>query len=134
MTDKRDTKFGIKELAAEGGVSRRTVRYYVQRGLLPPPTGTGRGNHYTQEHLDRLVQVRTWQEEGVTLAEIEERLRPADPEPAAEPAPVAVPDEVWRRFALRAGIELHVQTQTRLSEAETERILDSIRSILGGMK
>ena len=71
MGTKRDTKYGISELATLGEVSRRTVRYYVQRGLIPAPTGTGRGKHYTPEHLERLIRVRTWQEEGVSLAEIE---------------------------------------------------------------
>ncbi|MBA2355458.1 MAG: MerR family DNA-binding transcriptional regulator, partial [Acidobacteria bacterium] len=38
--------YAIGDLAALGGVSRRTVRYYVQGGLIPPPEGLGRGNHY----------------------------------------------------------------------------------------
>jgi hypothetical protein len=35
----QEPRYGIDELAERGGVSRRTVRYYVQRGLLPtqPP-------------------------------------------------------------------------------------------------
>jgi DNA-binding transcriptional MerR regulator len=134
MTNKRDTSFGIKELADLGGVSRRTVRYYVQRGLLPTPTGTGRGSHYTQEHLDRLVQIRTWQEDGVTLAEIERRVG-LQPEATPEmPPPVAaVPGgEDWTRITLHPGVELHVQTQTSLTEADTDRILKSIRAVLGG--
>ncbi len=134
MTEERDTRFGIKELAALGGVSRRTVRYYVQRGLLPSPTGTGRGSHYTQAHLDQLIQVRTWQEDGVTLAEIEQRLGlvPA-PDKEDDPAAIAVPDgTAWKRVVLHPGVELHVETQTRLTEADAERILASIRSVLGG--
>ena len=45
-----------------GGVSRRTVRYYIQRGLLAAPTGVGRGRHYTQGHLDTLIRIRELQE------------------------------------------------------------------------
>ena len=66
--------YGIKELAELGGVTRRTVRYYVQRGLLPTPLGTGRGPHYTPAHLERLIQIRQLQETGVPLAEIAARL------------------------------------------------------------
>jgi DNA-binding transcriptional MerR regulator len=36
-------RYGIDELAELGGVSRRTVRYYVQEQLLPPPLGVGAG-------------------------------------------------------------------------------------------
>src|SRR6266849_5215767 len=72
--DNRDERcYGIKELAELGGVTRRTVRYYVQRGLLPTPLGTGRGPHYTAAHLERLIHIRTLQETGVPLAEIAAR-------------------------------------------------------------
>ena len=59
---REDTSYSIGELAALGGVSRRTVRYYVQRGLLQAPTGLGRGRHYTQRHLDTLIRIRKLQE------------------------------------------------------------------------
>ena len=72
--DNRDERcYGIKELAELGGVTRRTVRYYVQRGLLPTPLGTGRGPHYTLAHLERLIHIRQMQETGVPLAEIAAR-------------------------------------------------------------
>src|SRR5262245_52480020 len=72
--DNRDERcYGIKELAELGGVTRRTVRYYVQRGLLPTPLGTGRGPHYTLAHLERLIHIRQLQETGVPLVEIAAR-------------------------------------------------------------
>ena len=78
--------YGIEELADLGGVTRRTVRYYVQRGLLPTPLGTGRGPHYTAAHLERLIHIRTLQETGVPLAEVASRLDgvPQTPASAAE--------------------------------------------------
>ena len=63
-------RYAIGDLADLGGVSRRTVRYYVQEGLLPAPLGVGRGNHYGREHLDRLLQVKALQEAGRSLDEI----------------------------------------------------------------
>ena len=63
-------RYAIEELATLGGVSRRTVRYYVQEGLIPPPLGLGRGNHYTPEHLEQLLRVKALQENGRTLVEI----------------------------------------------------------------
>src|SRR6266404_5771758 len=62
--------YSIVELAELGGVSRRTVRYYVQESLLPPPLGVGRGRHYGSEHLARLLAVKAMQEQGMTLEEI----------------------------------------------------------------
>ena len=92
-----EPRYAIGDLADLGGVSRRTVRYYVQEGLLPTPFGVGRGNHYGPEHLNQLLRVKALQEAGRTLDEIRrtlnghevaqvEALRAA---PSDERAPVA---------------------------------------------
>lgn len=117
-----DQRYGIGDLAALGGVSRRTVRYYVQEGLLPAPLGVGRGNHYGQEHLDQLLRVKALQEAGQSLDEIR-RARPhgtpstgapvrADQVP--RPSPVDLSRALWRRLPLSPGVELHVQGAARL--------------------
>lgn len=62
--------YSIDELAVAAGVSRRTVRFYVQRGLIPPPSGLGRGSHYTKVHLDAILRVRMLQRQGVPLQEV----------------------------------------------------------------
>ena len=51
-------RYAIGDLAQLADVSRRTVRYYVQEGLLPAPLGVGRGNHYGPEHLERILEVK----------------------------------------------------------------------------
>ena len=67
---KRQIKYTINELAQHAKVSRRTVRYYIQRGLLNPPLGKGRGSHYTSTHLKQLLCIRDQQLNGVALEEI----------------------------------------------------------------
>jgi DNA-binding transcriptional MerR regulator len=32
-------KLTLHQLSERSGVPARTIRYYIQRGLLPPPTG-----------------------------------------------------------------------------------------------
>ncbi len=116
-------RLGIDDLADLGGVSRRTVRYYVQEGLLPPPLGVGRGRHYDESHLRRLLDVKAQQEAGLSLDEIRSRLRAgartgrlaargeeAPPSPALAPA-------AWRRIQLAPGVELHVADDIRLPAA-----------------
>jgi len=107
--------YNIDELADLGGVSRRTVRYYVQEGLLPAPQGVGRGRHYGRPHLDRLLEVKAWQEAGLTLDEIRARRAPrtAGGRPAFRPAQ-PLPRSTWRRLALAPGVELHVAHDIRL--------------------
>ena len=74
--DEEQGRYNIDELADLGGVSRRTVRYYVQEGLLPAPLGVGRGRHYDQSHLDRLLEVKAQQEAGRSLDDIRARRTP----------------------------------------------------------
>ena len=61
-------------------LSRRTIRYYVYRGLLQPPEGGGRGHYYTREHLDRLKKIVAWSRQGVPLTEMERLLKDEEPQ------------------------------------------------------
>ena len=74
--------YSIGDLAVAGGVSRRTVRFYVQRGLLEPPLGLGRGARYSEAHLARLREIRAGHDRGVALHD----LRAGPPRPAPRPA------------------------------------------------
>jgi DNA-binding transcriptional MerR regulator len=106
-----EPRFGIQELASLGGVTRRTVRYYVQEGLLPPPLGLGRGDHYTQEHLEILVRIRTLQEQGLTIGQIHVVLAGR----SSPPAPAEMPSRgSWIRLTLAPGLELHISTDRSL--------------------
>jgi DNA-binding transcriptional MerR regulator len=113
-----ETRYAIGDLADLGGVSRRTVRYYVQEGLLPAPFGIGRGNHYGPDHLAQLLRVKALQEAGHTLDEIRRALngRQGDLSAAlgAPPAAPSLAREVWRRITLAPGVELHVAGDVRL--------------------
>ena len=110
-----DTRYGIEELASLGGVTRRTVRFYVQEGLLPAPEGLGRGRHYGPAHLSRLVAVRSMQERGMALPEIRRALDSGGEATAGEAtAPPWPAREAWVRLTLLPGVELHVATGVRL--------------------
>ena len=73
-------KYSINELAQHANVSRRTVRYYVQRGLLAPPNGKGRGSYYTATHLKHLLYIRDQQLKGVSLEHIHVEHSSSSPE------------------------------------------------------
>ena len=64
----------IDDLCAETGYTRRTIRYYLQRGLVPPPEGGGRRRIYSQNHLLRLMAIKALQERQYPLEEIRHRL------------------------------------------------------------
>jgi DNA-binding transcriptional MerR regulator len=112
-----EARYGIEELAALGGVTRRTVRYYVQEGLLLAPLGVGRGRHYGPEHLARLQAVKALQEKGLSLDEVRRELERGPGRgrglTASVPEP-AVARSAWTRLEIVPGVELHVSGQRRL--------------------
>jgi DNA-binding transcriptional MerR regulator len=67
-------EYRIGELAREAGITVRTLRYYRERRLLPPPRREGRIGWYSQAHLDRLRVIGQLLDRGHTLGGIGELL------------------------------------------------------------
>jgi DNA-binding transcriptional MerR regulator len=67
-------EYRIGELAREAGITVRTLRYYRERRLLPPPRREGRIGWYSQAHLDRLRVIGQLLGRGHTLGGIAELL------------------------------------------------------------
>lgn len=57
----------LTELADRAGVSERTIRYYIQFGLLPAPEGAGPKTRYGRGHLGRLRLIRVLQDRHLPL-------------------------------------------------------------------
>ena len=66
--------YDLAELCDLAEVTPRTVRYYVQQGLLPSPGARGPGARYDRGHLDRLQLIKRLQREHLPLSEIRARL------------------------------------------------------------
>ncbi|HYP39356.1 MAG TPA: helix-turn-helix domain-containing protein [Chloroflexia bacterium] len=64
----------IQELANEAGVTTRTIRYYVEQGVLPPPD-RGRPAEYTGEHVHLLDLIRQLKEQFLPLEEIRDMMQ-----------------------------------------------------------
>ncbi|MWK35341.1 MerR family transcriptional regulator [Actinomadura sp. J1-007] len=67
-------EYRIGELAQAADVPVRTLRYYQERKLLPPPRRAGRIGLYSEEHLARLRMIGNLLERGHTLEGIRELL------------------------------------------------------------
>lgn len=74
--------YTLDELAEATGIEARTVRSYIERGLLPSAQSRGRAASYLSNHLDRLRVVkmlrRAWPK--LTLSDIRVRLQQLTPE------------------------------------------------------
>jgi DNA-binding transcriptional MerR regulator len=79
-TTKTPREWKLTELAEAAGVSPRTVRYYVQRGLLPAPPFKGPDTVYGEDHLLRLKAIRALQARFLPLEAIQVELARLSPE------------------------------------------------------
>ena len=60
----------LEKLSELSGVSARTIRYYIARGVLDPPLIAGRNACYSEVHLDKLKLVKLAQVSGKSLDQI----------------------------------------------------------------
>ncbi|MCX7228276.1 MAG: helix-turn-helix domain-containing protein [Burkholderiales bacterium] len=101
-------RFTLDELCTLADVPRRTVRYYIQIGLLDRPQGETRAAHYLSLHLDRLLRIRQLADAGVSLERIREVLSGAPPTVPTRPrGPGTV--EVWSHLVLADGLEVQIE-------------------------
>jgi len=140
----------LDELARTVGVAPRTVRYYVQRGLLPAPHFRGRDTEYGEEHEVRLRAIRRLQElylpldaiqielERHSLDELRQiaqgkrapktKVAPPPAMPPAGTATAAPPAGTWTRWQLAPGLELHLSANAsddvKELAAEVRRLKD----------
>jgi DNA-binding transcriptional MerR regulator len=69
--------FAIQELCDQTGVPRRTIHFYIQQEILPPPDGSGLGARYRREHLLRLKLIPILRQQGLRLDDIRVKFKNA---------------------------------------------------------
>jgi DNA-binding transcriptional MerR regulator len=74
VTARTEIDLSVEELADRTATSVRTIRYYQQEGVLPPPIRRGRAVRYDQSHVDRLWLIAELQAKGLRLAAIRDLL------------------------------------------------------------
>jgi DNA-binding transcriptional MerR regulator len=99
----------LDELSTLAELPRRTVRYYIQMGLVDRPDGVGKGASYGPRHLEQLLLIRKWQLAGLSLERIGEILKAQGegPLPPTPRRPGSV--EVWSHLVVADGVELTVE-------------------------
>ena len=104
-----ERSLSLDQLCILAELPRRTVRYYIQIGLVDRPIGETRAAYYTDSHLQQLLTIRKWTDAGLSLERIRELLEGADP---AVPPPrprKAGSVEVMSHLIVADGVELVIE-------------------------
>ena len=67
--------YPLSDLCVLADLSPRTVRYYVQIGLVDRPEGETRAARYGATHLEQLLLIKKWTAAGLSLERIRELLQ-----------------------------------------------------------
>ena len=123
----------LTELCALVDMPVRTVRYYVQQGLVDKPTGETRAARYGQTHIEQLLLVKKWAGSGVSLDRIRELLDGSAPEtPARMPQPGSV--TVVSHLQIADGLQLLIEpSRAGLTPEQVRRFTREVMSLYAAL-
>ena len=121
--------FTLDELCTLVEMNKRKIRFYIQKGMVERPEGTGKGAFYTHQHLEQLLAIRKWKEAGLTLERIHDLL--GDENQGSSSGGLVPPPrpkkpgsiEVWSHLHITDGVELHIEPQRSMLTPEQARAL-----------
>jgi DNA-binding transcriptional MerR regulator len=119
--------FSLDELCTLTDLPKRTVRYYMQMGLVDRPIGETRAAHYLPKHLDQLLKVKQLSDAGISLERIadiqngEELPVPAKPR---KPGDIQVKSHVH----VAPGIELQISPEE--ADMSPEQIRALVKAVM----
>jgi len=120
--------FSLDELCALTDLTKRTIRYYVQIGLVNRPEGETRAAKYSPQHLEQLLLVKKWTAAGVSLDRIRELLQGGSA-PVPERGRVPGSIEVCSHLHVAEGVELVIEpTRAGLTPEQLRHFVRSVMS------
>jgi DNA-binding transcriptional MerR regulator len=120
--------FSLDELCTLSDLTKRTVRYYVQIGLVNRPEGETRAAKYAPQHLEQLLLVKKWTAAGVSLDRIRELLQGGSA-PVPERGRVPGSIEVCSHLHVAEGVELVIEpTRAGLTPEQLRHFVRAVMS------
>ena len=127
-------EFSIDELCTLTDLPKRTVRYYMQIGLVDRPEGETRAARYGQRHLEQLLSIRRWSQAGLSLERIRTLLA-GDTEAPADTHQRAGTIEVWSHFVVAEGVEVKLNPAlAQLSSEQTRQFFTAVMAAYQDIK
>jgi DNA-binding transcriptional MerR regulator len=120
-------KFSLDDLCSLSDTTKRTVRYYMQIGLVDGSIGSTKAAHYLPKHLEQLLTIRKLSDAGVSLERIRDVLSGQPPPvPPRNRQPGSV--EVRSHLYVAEGIELEISPER--SGLSPEQIRALVRAVM----
>jgi len=119
--------FSLDELCTLTDLPKRTVRYYIQMGLVDRPIGETRAAHYLTAHLDQLLKVKQLTDAGISLERIAEIQNGEElPVPAKPKKPGDI--QVRSHVHVAPGIELQISPEE--ADMSPEQIRALVKAVM----
>lgn len=126
MAPTHTNEFSIDELCTLTDLPKRTVRYYIQIGLVDRPEGETRGARYHQRHLEQLLAIRHWTQAGLSLERVRTLLSGATTPPTVQRDRIGTV-EVWSHFVVADGVEVKLNPAVaKMSPEQTKRFFAAV--------
>lgn len=125
--------YPLSELCVLADLSPRTVRYYVQIGLVDRPSGETRAARYGTKHLDQLLLIKKWTAAGVSLERIRDLLHGETPPVPPRPRSVGTVT-VCSHLAVAEGIDLVIDPgKAGLSPEDLRNFVKGVMAVYAGI-
>jgi len=118
-------KYIIKDISDLTGFSKRTIRYYVQKKIIEPPSGRGRGGFYYDSHLSNLLKIRLLKERNLNLKSIRDII--TERKQGLKEGSKTYSRDIRVRYEIIPGLEINISRS--LEERKNKKILETIRII-----
>ena len=118
--------YSLDELEELTGIAKRTIRFYIQKGLVEAPFGARRTPSYTSKHVEQLLLVKQFKAAGLNLSKIAESMS-SGPEALTQKSVKVGEVSVISRVQIAPVIALDIdRQQSDLSEEAIRNLADAI--------
>ena len=126
-------EYTLEELASLVDLPVRTIRFYIQKGLVDRPIGARKTARYLAQHVEQCLKVKRWSEDGLSLDRIAQAL--VTPPTDLPVAPRKVGElSVTSRIHLATGVELAIDHDvSKLSQEQIRAIAEAIIPIVNDL-
>ena len=122
-------QYTLSELCVLADLPVRTLRYYVQNGLVDRPEGETRAARYGAKHLEQVLLVKKWTFAGVSLERVKALLHgeePAVPPRAKRPGSI----EVCSHLHVADGLEMVIEpTRAQMSPEQVRSCAKGVMAL-----